>query len=97
MLSFGVRCIHRAYAPGRVLYGCLYTGHRLWYDMLGISGQVYLTSWDLGVGLGVFIGGHIAEVSSYGTAYRWAWVVSLMGLFLFAFVVRKHYAQNKLE
>lgn len=63
----------------------------------GTANSSYLTSWDLGVGLGVFIGGHIAEVSSYGTAYRWAWVVSLMGLFLFAFVVRKHYAQNKLE
>lgn len=63
----------------------------------GTANSSYFTSWDLGVGLGVFIGGHIAEVTSYGTAYSWAWVVSLVGLLLFAFVVRKHYAKNKLS
>ena len=41
-------------------------------------------------------GGHIAEVTSYGVAYRWAWVVSMAGLLLFVFVVRKHYEKNRL-
>lgn len=62
----------------------------------GTANSSYLTSWDLGVGLGVFVGGHIAEVTSYGVAYRWAWVVSMAGLLLFVFVVRKHYEKNRL-
>ena len=63
----------------------------------GTANSSYFTSWDLGVGLGVFIGGHIAEYTSYATAYRFALCISAIGLILFLGVIRKHYEQNKLR
>ncbi len=63
----------------------------------GTANSSYFTSWDLGIGLGVFIGGHIAELTNYATAYRFATAVSTIGLLLFLFVIRHHYEHNKLR
>lgn len=62
----------------------------------GTANSSYLTSWDLGVGLGVFVGGHIAEHAGYAAAYCCGSVVSFAGMLLFVLSVRRHYAANKL-
>lgn len=63
----------------------------------GTANSTYFTAWDLGIGLGVFIGGHIAEVTNYATAYRAGLCVSTVGLLLFYFIVRRHFEHNKLR
>lgn len=63
----------------------------------GTANSTYFTAWDLGIGLGVFIGGHIAEISNYATAYRTGLFVSAAGFFLFYFIVCKHFERNKLR
>ncbi len=63
----------------------------------GTANSSYFTSWDLGVGLGVFVGGHIAESMNYATAYRCALCVSAIGFVLFFWVIRRHFERNKLR
>ncbi|MBR6758326.1 MAG: MFS transporter [Bacteroidaceae bacterium] len=63
----------------------------------GTANSTYFTAWDLGIGLGVFIGGHIAEVASYAMAYRVGLCVSAVGFMIFYFVVRYHFERNKLR
>ena len=63
----------------------------------GTANSTYFTSWDLGIGLGVFIGGHIAEVTNYAMAYRVGLYVSTVGFLIFCFVVRWHFERNKMR
>ena len=55
------------------------------------------TAWDLGIGIGVFAGGHIAEVTNYTTAYRTGLCVSAVGCLIFYFIIRQHFERNKLR
>ncbi len=67
------------------------------HNRRGTANSTYFTAWDLGIGLGVFIGGHIAEVFNYAMAYRAGLCVSTVGLILFYCVVRQHFERNKLR
>ncbi len=84
-------------------YGTMCTSFQTMFNSLapgsqrGIANSTYFISWDLGVALGVFVGGLIAELTNYATAYRFATVVSTIGLLLFFFVIRHHYERNKLK
>lgn len=67
------------------------------HNRRGTANSTYFTAWDLGIGLGVFIGGHIAEVVNYGMAYRVGLCVSTVGFLLFYFVIRHHFERSKLR
>lgn len=67
------------------------------HNRRGTANSTYFTAWDLGIGLGVFIGGHIAEATNYATAYRTGLCVSTIGCLIFAFIIRRHFEQNKLR
>ncbi len=62
----------------------------------GTANSTLLTSWDLGMGVGMLIGGSIAERFGYFTAF-WAGVgfFSLGIIFFFSFA-KRHYLQHKL-
>ena len=63
----------------------------------GTANSTYFTAWDLGIGLGVFIGGHIAEVTTYAAAFRTGLCVAAVGFILFFFIIRLHFERNKLR
>ena len=63
----------------------------------GTANSTYFTAWDLGIGLGVFIGGHIAELTNYANAFRTGLGVATVGLLLFLFIIRAHFERNKLR
>lgn len=60
----------------------------------GVANASLLTSWDLGVGLGVLSGGSLIERFGYHTAFWGAWVVELLGVLFYLLFVRKHYIQK---
>ena len=63
----------------------------------GTANSTLLTSWDLGVGLGIILGGIIVEHSSYNIAFWAAWISNLLGtLFYFAYA-KGHFERNKLR
>ena len=63
----------------------------------GTANSTYLTSWDLGLGIGVLLGGAIAEQWSYHTAYIIAVAVCIIGAITFFNHTATHFNKNKLR
>lgn len=62
----------------------------------GTANSTLLTAWDVGVGLGVLLGGVSIEWSGYSAAFWLAWIVNAIGVLFFFIYARKHYLRNKL-
>lgn len=67
------------------------------HNQRGTANSTMLTSWDVGLGLGVLAGGAIAEYLGYGAAFWLAWIVNLCGVIAFFTFARKHFINNKLR
>jgi MFS family permease len=63
----------------------------------GTATSTYLTTWDLGLGIGIFSGGMLAEHFSFSAAYLVASASVLVSLIFFVIVVTPHYQRNKLR
>ena len=63
----------------------------------GTATSTYLTTWDLGLGIGIFSGGMLAEHFSFSTAYLVASASVLVSLIFFVIVVAPHYQRNKIR
>ncbi len=63
----------------------------------GTATSTYLTSWDIGIGIGMLTGGYIAEISSFDKAYLFGAGLTIISLFFFHFKVAPHYQKKKLR
>lgn len=63
----------------------------------GTANSSMLTSWDVGIGLGVVFGGISAELYGYQSAFWLAWVVNLLGVIFYYAYVRRSYLRNRLR
>ncbi|MBR2195628.1 MAG: MFS transporter [Salinivirgaceae bacterium] len=63
----------------------------------GTANATQLTSWDIGVGAGVLIGGVLAEASGYHSAFWAAWIVNVVGVAILFLFARKHFIKNRLR
>lgn len=63
----------------------------------GTANSTMLTSWDGGLGLGVLVGGAIAEYFGYTMAFWAAWIVNALGVISYFTFTRSHYIANKLR
>ena len=63
----------------------------------GTANATQLTSWDIGVGAGVLIGGILAESSGYHSAFWAAWIVNVIGVAILFLFARKHFIKNRLR
>lgn len=67
------------------------------HDQRGTANSSILISWDLGMGIGILIGGFLAEYISYSAAF---WVTAAMqaaGALLFLSATRYFYLRRKLH
>ncbi|HIY48322.1 MAG TPA: MFS transporter, partial [Candidatus Barnesiella excrementavium] len=84
-------------------YGCICPAYQTMFINLapnnqrGTANSTYLTAWDLGVGLGVLIGGQIAELTDYATAYATSCVLCVVGYLLFKWKTAAHFEKYKLR
>lgn len=62
----------------------------------GTANASLLTSWDLGVGLGVLIGGYLAESYNYHAAFWCSWTIEVLGVIFYFVHVRGSYNRHKL-
>ena len=60
----------------------------------GVANASLLTSWDLGVGLGILAGGSLIERFGYGTTFWVSWIVELSGVLFYMFYVRQNYIRK---
>ena len=63
----------------------------------GTANSTILTSWDVGFGIGVLLGGLLAENISYGSAFWAARIVNALGAAFFFAYTRSHFIKNKLR
>lgn len=59
--------------------------------------STYLTSWDVGIGIGMLAGGYIVEVSTFDKAYLFGACLTIVSAFLFHWKVVPHFHKNKLR
>ena len=84
-------------------YGTIFTSFNTMFidlahhNQRGSATATYLSAWDLGLGLGVWAGGALAQRYSFGFGYCVADVVLLLGLVYFVSVVVPHYKRNIVE
>lgn len=63
----------------------------------GTANSTLLTCWDLGVGIGIVLGGFLAEHVHYHAAFWSAWLANALGVLTFLLVAKRHFLQNKLR
>lgn len=63
----------------------------------GTANSTLLTSWDLGIGLGILLGGVIAESAGYQYSFWIAVLSELIGVATFFLMVRGHFLANKVR
>lgn len=67
-------------------------------DKRGTANATILTSWDLGVGLGIIFGGYFAEhLGGYNSAFLLSAAVSLMSVIFFLSYAKKEYLRGRLR
>ncbi len=67
-------------------------------DKRGTANATILTSWDLGVGLGIIFGGYVAEhLGGYNSAFLVSAAVSILSLIFFLLYAKKDYLKKELR
>ncbi len=67
------------------------------HSQRGTANSSILVSWDVGVGLGILLGGVLSENYGYSTAFWCAWIANLIGFLGFWLYVKGHFTRNKLR
>ena len=63
----------------------------------GTANSTLFTAWETGIGLGIILGGVVAEFFSYGAAFWLAWIGNLGGVVLYFALARQHFLRNRLR
>lgn len=63
----------------------------------GTATSTYLTSWDVGIGIGMIAGGYIAEVSSFHQAYLFGACLTVISTLYFNTRVAPHFHRFRLR
>ena len=66
-------------------------------DRRATANATYLTGWDVGIGLGMYFGGRIAERWGLGTIYWFDIAIAAIAIVWFAAYVAPHFHRNKLR
>lgn len=67
-------------------------------DKRGTANATILTSWDLGIGMGIIFGGYVAEhLGGYNSAFIMAATVSLMSVIFFLLYAKKAYLRDRVR
>ena len=67
------------------------------HSQRGTANSSLLISWDVGVGLGILMGGVVVEYFGYNASFWVSAVVNLLGVVGFLFFARKRYLIDKLR
>lgn len=63
----------------------------------GTATSTYLTSWDVGLGIGMLTGGYISEISTFRAAYLFGAMLTVVSLFYFRYKAGPHFQANRLR
>ena len=63
----------------------------------GTATSTYLTSWDVGIGIGMVVGGYLAEIATFRVAYLAGALLTVVSLFYFYQKVSPHFQCFRLR
>lgn len=63
----------------------------------GTATSTYLTSWDVGIGIGMLTGGYLSEISTFRMAYLFGASLTVVSLFYFQLKAGPHFQSNRLR
>ncbi len=63
----------------------------------GTAVSTYLTSWDVGIGLGLLVGGYISQFYSFSSSYVFGGALCVISTVLFVAYVGPHFMRHKLR
>lgn len=63
----------------------------------GTATSTYLTSWDVGIGIGMLAGGYIAEVATFDKAYLFGACLTVVAMLYFRLKVAPHFRKYRLR
>lgn len=63
----------------------------------GTANATYFASWDLGIGLGIMLGGVVSDKWNFDVTFLSEIGLLVLGLFLFVLVVMPYYEKNKVR
>ena len=63
----------------------------------GTATSTYLTSWDVGIGCGLLLGGYIGQISTFDKAYLFGACLTVISILYFRLRVAPHFEKNKLR
>lgn len=63
----------------------------------GTATSTYLTSWDVGIGIGMIAGGYIAEFFTFKIAYLFGAILTIISLYFFKISVVAHFQEHRLR
>lgn len=61
------------------------------------ANSTYLTGWDVGIGIGVYLGGYISEMKGFSFTYFTGTLLAALALLLYFTVVIPHFNKNRLR
>ncbi|MBR6561160.1 MAG: MFS transporter [Alistipes sp.] len=67
------------------------------HEQRGTANSTLLVSWDIGIGLGIMVGGFLAEHWGYYSAFWGAWAVNLAGVIFFLSIARRQFLKYRLR
>ena len=67
------------------------------HSQRGTAPSTYLTSWDVGLGIGMLTGGYIAEIASFRMAYLFGSALTVVSMIYFRVKAGPHFLKNKLR
>ena len=63
----------------------------------GTATSTYLTSWDIGIGLGISSGGYIAQQYAFNAVYLFGSILCIASMLFFNLYVSPHYHRHKVR
>ncbi len=84
-------------------YGTLFPAYNTLFINLAPNNRratanaTYLTGWDVGIGIGMFFGGNIAQHYGFVTVYRVDVLLALLSLIWFTYYVTAHFNRHKVR
>ena len=66
-------------------------------DRRGTANSTLYVSWDVGIGVGTFVGGSVAEYFGFHAAFWMAWAINALGVAIFFLYARRSFLKNRLR
>lgn len=67
------------------------------HNRRGTANSTYMTTWDIGIGLGLVFSGQIGKLLNFSSVFLIGSIAAILSVVIFELYTKNHYHRNKLE